>query len=157
MLTLGYELYGANKFNGNNFGQQESKRLFLCFPCVVSWIDFSRYFIQIQRLPNTTNDLQVNPLFHNWTIGLPNDFCGCIMECLFHLQNNDFECRANYGHQNHFAKRNDDMSFALGQSIMLVQNFNGIELVLLNNLDCQGVYNARICLKLTNLERWKIR
>jgi hypothetical protein len=24
-------------------------------------------------------------------------------------------------------------------------------------LDCQGVYNARICLKLTNLERWKIR
>jgi hypothetical protein len=27
---------------------------------------------------------------------------------------------------------------------MLVQNFNGIELILLNNLDCQGVYNARI-------------
>jgi hypothetical protein len=66
------------------------------------------------------------------------------MECLFHLQNNDFECRANYGHQNHFAKRNDDPGFALGQNIMLVQNFNGIELILLNNLDCQGVYNARI-------------
>lgn len=32
----------------------------------------------------------------------------------------------------------------LGKKIMLVQNFNGIELVLLNNLDCQGVYNARI-------------
>jgi hypothetical protein len=75
------------------------------------------------------------------------------MECLFHLQNNDFGNRADYGHQNHFAKKNVDAGFALWQNIMFVQNFNGINLVLLNNLDCQGVYNARICLKLTNLER----
>jgi hypothetical protein len=58
------------------------------------------------------------------------------MECLFQLQNNDFESRAKYMHRNHFAKRNVDPGFALGQNIMLVQNFNGIDFVLLNNLDC---------------------
>lgn len=40
----------------------------------------------------------------------------------------------------------------LGKKIMLVQNFNGIELVLLNNLDCQGVYNARIAWNLRILK-----
>jgi hypothetical protein len=54
-----------------------------------------------------------------------------IMECLFHLQNNDFESRVDYGHQNHFVERNVDPGFALWQNIMFVQNFNGIDLVFL--------------------------
>jgi hypothetical protein len=41
------------------------------------------------------------------------------MECLFHLQNNDFGSRADYGHQNHFAEKNVDAGFALWKILCL--------------------------------------
>jgi hypothetical protein len=42
------------------------------------------------------------------------------MECLFHFQNNDFESKVDYGHQNHFAERNVDLGFEFWQNIMFV-------------------------------------
>jgi hypothetical protein len=58
------------------------------------------------------------------------------VEGLLFFQNNNFEGMANYKHQYHPTKRDVHPSFALGKHFTLLQNYCGVDLVRLDNLNC---------------------
>jgi hypothetical protein len=58
------------------------------------------------------------------------------MKYLLHFQNIDFDSTTNYGHQDHLVEKNADPNLTFGQHLMFFQNFDGIDLVFLDSLDC---------------------